>query len=148
MPLPPPENQEGHYDGLPPSCLIFWILRMQTPSIPGQQYEATCTPSVALCCRFVASPYRITFHPNDNAYDAEQILSGKIPYHYYSRDVQIIAAIFRGETPARPDDPRITDHRWGIIQRCWSPFRIVVERPSSEEIVAFLTDDLVGSSPP
>ena len=73
---------------------------------------------------------------------AEQILSGKVPYHHYSRDAQIIATLFRGETPARPDDPRITDRRWNFMQRCWSSFRDIVQRPSSEEIVAFSTDDL------
>ncbi|KAF8550643.1 kinase-like protein [Imleria badia] len=62
-----------------------------------------------------------------------QILSGKIPYHYYSRDMQIIAAISRGVTPTRPDNPHVTDRRWGFIQRCWSPFRVqnVVRRPST-----------------
>ncbi|KAN0080140.1 Protein kinase-like domain containing protein [Tylopilus felleus] len=71
-----------------------------------------------------------------------QILSGKVPYHHYSRDAQIIATLFRGETPARPDDPRVTDRRWNFMQRCWSSFRDIVQRPSSEEIVAFSTDDL------
>ena len=68
MPPPPPENREGHYDGQLPSCLIFWILRMRRYSIPDQQHEATYTPSVALCYRFVASPYCIIFHSNDNAF--------------------------------------------------------------------------------
>ena len=58
------------------------------------------------------SPYCNTFHTNDDTYDAEQILSGKIPYHHYPRDAQVIGAIFRGETPPRPDDPRVTDCRW------------------------------------
>ncbi|KAF8548432.1 kinase-like protein [Imleria badia] len=71
-----------------------------------------------------------------------QILSGKVPYHYYSRDMQIVAAIFKGETTTRPDNPRVTDNRWGFIQRCWSSFRNVVQRPSSEEVVAFSTDEL------
>ena len=137
LPPPPPENREGHYDGLPPSYSIFWILRMRILGIPDQQYEATYTRSVASCCRFVTPSYRITFHTHDNACDAGQILTCKVPYHYYSRDMQIVAAIFRGETPTRPDDPRVTDNRWGFIQRCWSPFRIIVHRPSSEEIVAF-----------
>ena len=146
MPQPPPENREGHYDGRPPSCLVFWIMRKRRLSISDQQYEATYTPLVALCCRFVASPYCITFHTLDNACDAEQILSGKVPYHYYSHDMRVLGAIFSRETPVRPNDPRITDRRWGFIQRCWSPFKIIVQRPSSEEIVAFSTDDLVGNS--
>ena len=112
-----------------------------------QQYGVTYTPLVALCCRFVVSPYCITFHTNDNTCDAEQILSGKIPYHHYSRDSQVIGAIFRGETPTRSDDPHVTDCRWEFIRRCWSPYRIIVQRPSSEEIVAFSTDDLVRNSP-
>ena len=61
--------------------------------------------------------------------------------------MRILGAIFRGETPARPNDPRVTDHQWGFIRQCWSPFRIIVQRPSSEEIVAFSTDDLAGNSP-
>ena len=85
-------------------------------------------------CGVVVSHY---FSHSDNACYAEQILSGKVPYHYYSRDMQIVAAIFRGETPARPDDPRVTDRRWGFIQRCWS-----IQRPSSDEIVEFSTWEL------
>ena len=142
LPPPPPENREGHYDGQPPSYLIFWILRTRRLNMPDQQYEATYTPSVALCCRFVASPYHITFHTHDNACDSEQILTGKVPYHYYFRDMQIVAAIFGGETPARPDDPRVTDRRWRFIQRCWSHSKIIVHRPSSEEIVAYSTREL------
>ena len=83
---------------------------------------------------------------HNNACDPEQVLSGKVPYHYYSRDMQVIAAIFRGETPTRPDNPRVTDPRWEVIQRCWSPFRNVVQRPCSEDIVAFSTDDLARHS--
>jgi len=72
-----------------------------------------------------------------------QILSGKIPYHYYPRDVQVVKAISKGETSQWPIDSRVTEPRWIFIQRCWSPFSMVYRRPSSDEIVAFSKDDLV-----
>lgn len=88
----------------------------------------------------------ISHHTADDTCDAEQIMSGKVPYHYYCREGQIIAAIFRGETPTRPDIPHVTDHRWEFIRRCWSPFKSVARRPSSDESVAFASDDFVENS--
>ncbi|KAH0833897.1 kinase-like domain-containing protein [Lanmaoa asiatica] len=67
----------------------------------------------------IALPFTLMTH----TCDSEQILSGKVPYYYYLRDVQVVAAIVRGETPTQPDDPRVTENRWRFIQRCWSPVR-------------------------
>lgn len=140
MPPLPLENREGHCDGQLPSCSILWITEMRRLSTPDQQRRAMYTPLVVLCSRFVALLSRII--SIDTCY-VKQILSGKVPYHYYSRDIQIVAAIFKGETPTRPDNPHVTDHRWEFIQRCWVSIKNVVLRPSGEEIVAFSTDELL-----
>ncbi|KAF8129314.1 kinase-like domain-containing protein [Boletus edulis] len=49
-----------------------------------------------------------------------QILSGKVPYHYYMREMQVMHAISRGMTPTRPSSLLVTERRWMFIQRCWS----------------------------
>ncbi|KAF9230860.1 kinase-like protein, partial [Melanogaster broomeanus] len=49
-----------------------------------------------------------------------QVLTGKIPYHYYLADPPVVLAISRGENPRRPDLTEITDRRWAFIQKCWS----------------------------
>ena len=132
---PRSENGAKHYDGQLPSCLILRMIQIQDPL-----YRAIYTPLAALCYRFVASSFALFTYPRQ----PEQILSGKVPYHYYSRNVQIVLALCRGQTPMRPDDPSVTDRRWMFIQRCWSPFSEVMRRPSSEEIVAFARDDFFG----
>lgn len=71
---------------------------------------------------------------------AEQVLSGKIPYHYHERGEDIMSAISRRETPTRPDDRRLSDDRWMFIQECWSSISNL--RPSSMEIVEFAKHDL------
>ncbi|KAF9231038.1 hypothetical protein BU15DRAFT_56627 [Melanogaster broomeanus] len=48
-----------------------------------------------------------------------QVLTGKIPYHYYLIDPLVILAISQGEDPRRPDLAVITDRRWAFIERCW-----------------------------
>ncbi|KAN0078319.1 Protein kinase-like domain containing protein [Tylopilus felleus] len=70
----------------------------------------------------------------------QQVLSGKIPYHYYERGEDIMSAISRRETPTRPDDRRLSDDRWMFIQECWSSISNL--RPSSMEIVEFAKHDL------
>ncbi|KAG6375772.1 kinase-like domain-containing protein [Boletus reticuloceps] len=72
-----------------------------------------------------------------------QILSGQVPYHYYKHDGQVVLAISKGKMPRCPSSELVTERRWTFIQRCWSTVDIVRSRPSSEEIVAFIDQELV-----
>ncbi|KIJ06513.1 hypothetical protein PAXINDRAFT_103334 [Paxillus involutus ATCC 200175] len=49
------------------------------------------------------------------------ILTGKMPYHYYPREGQVVRALSRGEIPKRPNAVLVTDHQWAFIQWCWAP---------------------------
>ncbi|KAF9245404.1 kinase-like domain-containing protein, partial [Melanogaster broomeanus] len=72
-----------------------------------------------------------------------QVLTGKVPYHYYPADAPVVLAISRGENPQRPGLATITDHRWAFIQKCWSTVDEGQSRPSDEEVVEFMRDELV-----
>ncbi|KIJ10300.1 hypothetical protein PAXINDRAFT_52882, partial [Paxillus involutus ATCC 200175] len=48
-----------------------------------------------------------------------QILTGKVPYHYCTREVQVMHAISRGVIPQRPGRELVTDRQWLFLQRCW-----------------------------
>ncbi|KIK92331.1 hypothetical protein PAXRUDRAFT_147561, partial [Paxillus rubicundulus Ve08.2h10] len=69
-----------------------------------------------------------------------QVLSGKVPYHYYWREAQVVHAVSRGETPKRPGGELVTDARWTFIERCWASAE---SRPPDEEIVEFARHELV-----
>ena len=95
----------------------------------------------ASCCRYVTRVYIFIMnwpmvHWND------KILSGNVPYHYLSRDEQVVVAIVQGKPPKRPDEVAVTDHRRKLIEWCWSPAKGAKPRPSSDEIVEFTEDDL------
>ena len=77
-----------------------------------------------------------------------QILSGKLPYHYYTREAQVVHAVSRGMTPRQPKSAMVTERRWMFIRRCWSTVGVVRSRPSSEEIVEFTEEELANASAP
>ncbi|KAG9317971.1 kinase-like domain-containing protein [Chiua virens] len=71
-----------------------------------------------------------------------QVLTGKIPYHYYKNDAQVLIALSRGLRPARPEEPNIDDVHWEFMQRCWanqSKWSSKNARPSIEDVVGFLS---------
>ncbi|KIK96686.1 hypothetical protein PAXRUDRAFT_289880 [Paxillus rubicundulus Ve08.2h10] len=72
-----------------------------------------------------------------------QILTGKMPYHYYPRDAQVLHAISKGEIPKRPNSALVTDDRWTFLEQCWFPIDVGQSRPSDEEIVEFTRNELV-----
>ncbi|KAF9228982.1 WD40 repeat-like protein [Gyrodon lividus] len=72
-----------------------------------------------------------------------QVLTGKIPYHYYPRDERVLLALSQGETPTRPSQALVTDGRWTFIQRCWTSVDAGQSRPSGEEIAEFTRNELV-----
>lgn len=71
-----------------------------------------------------------------------QLLSGKVPYYYYTYEMRVVHAIARGITPVRPSNTLVTEHRWAFIQRCWSTVDITRSRPTSDEIVAFTKNEI------
>jgi len=66
-----------------------------------------------------------------------QVLSGKVPYHYFHRDTQVFFAISTGAKPVRPDGSCINDTQWGIIQRCWLSAE---QRPSVETLHTLINE--------
>ncbi|KIJ10290.1 hypothetical protein PAXINDRAFT_86264, partial [Paxillus involutus ATCC 200175] len=73
-----------------------------------------------------------------------QILTGKVPYHYCTREGQVMHAISKGEIPKRPRQELVTDRQWSFMQRCWMPLGADEPRPGDEEIVEFVRQELVN----
>ncbi|KIJ06835.1 hypothetical protein PAXINDRAFT_91426, partial [Paxillus involutus ATCC 200175] len=71
-----------------------------------------------------------------------QILTGKIPYHYYPREERVLFALSQGEIPKRPSRTLVTDHQWSFMQWCWNPVDATGCRPSDEEVVEFTRNEL------
>ncbi|KAF9235060.1 kinase-like domain-containing protein, partial [Melanogaster broomeanus] len=82
----------------------------------------------------------------------QQVLTGKVPYYYYTREAQVVHAIARGDIPKRPQATSsgalVTDRRWAFMQRCWSSVDAGRHRPSNEEIVEFTRCELVEAVSP
>ncbi|KIJ12138.1 hypothetical protein PAXINDRAFT_137271 [Paxillus involutus ATCC 200175] len=72
-----------------------------------------------------------------------QVLTGKIPYHYYVREPQVLSAISKGMIPKRPGRELVTDRQWAFMQRCWMPVDGDESRPDDDEIVEFSGQELV-----
>ncbi|KAF8840944.1 WD40 repeat-like protein [Paxillus ammoniavirescens] len=73
-----------------------------------------------------------------------QVLTGKIPYHYYISEGKVMSAILQGIIPMRPNPPLVTDRQWKFMQRCWMPIDVGEPRPSADEIVEFAREELVA----
>ncbi|KAF8840950.1 kinase-like protein [Paxillus ammoniavirescens] len=73
-----------------------------------------------------------------------QVLTGKVPYHYYTRAPQVLSAILQGTIPMCPDPPVVTNSQWRFMQRCWMPVNAIESRPRADEIVAFARQELVA----
>ncbi|KIJ11882.1 hypothetical protein PAXINDRAFT_101466 [Paxillus involutus ATCC 200175] len=72
-----------------------------------------------------------------------QVLTGKVPYHYYIRDAQVLSAVSKGFIPQRPNRALVTDRQWTFMQRCWMPVGVGEPRPHDDEIVEFIKQELV-----
>ncbi|KIJ10915.1 hypothetical protein PAXINDRAFT_101856 [Paxillus involutus ATCC 200175] len=71
-----------------------------------------------------------------------QVLTGKIPYHYYPREDRVWFALSQGEIPKRPSRTLVTDDQWSFMQWCWNPFDATHSRPSDDDIVEFTRNEL------
>ena len=137
-------THEAPYAGRPPSCLISKYLRTawkRNRHASRPRHRVTCIRLEGSCCR---SGPPVFYAPHDLMH-VGQILSGKVPYHYYTREAQVVHAVSRGMTPRRPSSVLVTERRWMFIRRCWSTVDIAQSRPSSEEIVAFTRGELVDA---
>ncbi|KAG2147392.1 kinase-like protein, partial [Suillus bovinus] len=65
-----------------------------------------------------------------------QVLSGKVPYYYIKQQTQIVVMVVGGKKPRRPEEPKIAEEHWSMIERCWSPFNA---RPTIEYLLRFIT---------
>ncbi|KAF8834509.1 WD40 repeat-like protein [Paxillus ammoniavirescens] len=73
-----------------------------------------------------------------------QVLTGKVPYHYYVSEGKVLSAILQGIIPMRPNPPVVTDSQWRFMQRCWMPVDAIESRPRADELVAFARQELVA----
>ncbi|KIJ06109.1 hypothetical protein PAXINDRAFT_140859 [Paxillus involutus ATCC 200175] len=71
-----------------------------------------------------------------------QILTGKVPYHYFTREAQVVHAMSRGVNPKRPSQELVTDSQWTFIERCWTPVNADQSRPGDQEILEFAKQEL------
>ncbi|KAF8834608.1 WD40 repeat-like protein [Paxillus ammoniavirescens] len=71
-----------------------------------------------------------------------QVLTGKIPFHYYPREPQVLSAISRAMIPKRPSRTLVTDRQWTFMQRCWMLVDGDESRPGDDEIVEFSRQEL------
>ncbi|KAG2144101.1 uncharacterized protein EDB93DRAFT_543464 [Suillus bovinus] len=67
-----------------------------------------------------------------------QVLEGKVPYHYISNQLTILAFILRGTTPKKPPTDVVGDSEWNFIQSCW--LKDMERRPSDEDILSFVDE--------
>lgn len=70
-----------------------------------------------------------------------QVLSGKVPYYYIKQQMQIIVMVVNGKRPRRPEEPKIADEHWSMIECCWSPSNV---RPSSDDVLKFVLAQRMG----
>jgi hypothetical protein len=54
----------------------------------------------------------------------------------------IIIKVADGGTPQRPANSQISDAHWQLIEQCFSPLGATPSRPSTDEILAFLRNEL------
>ncbi|KAG2339247.1 kinase-like protein, partial [Suillus weaverae] len=66
-----------------------------------------------------------------------QVLSGKIPYHYFQRDTQVFFAISTGVKPLHPDSSCVNEAQWSVIQQCWLAPQ---QRPTTEKLHSLVNE--------
>lgn len=71
--------------------------------------------------------------------NAKKTLLADDPYNYYIFTQPDLA--YLAFTSSRPNNLRVTDHRWSFIQQCRSGVNL---HPSSGEIVEFTRDEIAA----
>lgn len=54
------------------------------------------------------------------AIDQAQTFTGRRPYHYLHREVQVLLELQNGNKPRRPTESCVTDWIWEKINQCWA----------------------------
>ncbi|KAG2053181.1 kinase-like protein, partial [Suillus hirtellus] len=65
-----------------------------------------------------------------------QVFTGKVPYSEFRSDHQVTVQILRGQKPAQPVTPSITDAIWVFMQECW--LDKLEEQPSANKVLTFM----------
>ncbi|KAJ8579904.1 kinase-like protein, partial [Rhizopogon salebrosus TDB-379] len=68
------------------------------------------------------------------------VLTGKIPYYYFSYEPAIIGIIYSSVKPERARYILVPDKHWEFIEECWSTD--IQHRPSIERVVQMVRDEL------
>ncbi|KIJ10899.1 hypothetical protein PAXINDRAFT_172003 [Paxillus involutus ATCC 200175] len=71
-----------------------------------------------------------------------QVCSGEVPYARLTNDAQVLLALSKGPKPSRPQTAWMNDRVWNFIQRCWSAAELGAKRPSAEEALDFIQEEL------
>ncbi|KAF8842576.1 kinase-like protein [Paxillus ammoniavirescens] len=71
-----------------------------------------------------------------------QVCSGEVPYANIRRDTDVVLALYDGVTPSRPTTQWMNDRMWVFIQRCWSIEEKGAKRPSAEEALNFIQEEI------
>ncbi|KIJ10912.1 hypothetical protein PAXINDRAFT_16134 [Paxillus involutus ATCC 200175] len=71
-----------------------------------------------------------------------QVCSGEVPYVHLQSDAQVLLALPTGAKPPRPQTACMNDRIWDFIQRCWLTEELGAERPSAEEALHFIEEEL------
>jgi serine/threonine protein kinase len=66
-----------------------------------------------------------------NPHTFHQVLSGRVPYHYFS-EIEVLQAASNGILPRCPSEPWVKEIHWKFIWRCWD--LLPSARPRVEEV--------------
>jgi len=70
-----------------------------------------------------------------------EILTGETPFEEW-HDCSVLLKLQRGERPARPENNKVSDSLWKLIEDCWA--HNPLNRPHAQEIVFRLSQGLEG----
>jgi len=68
-----------------------------------------------------------------------EILTGETPFEEW-HDCSVLLKLQRGERPARPENNKVSDSLWKLIDDCWA--RNPLSRPHTQDIVLRLSQGL------
>ncbi|KIJ10898.1 hypothetical protein PAXINDRAFT_16120 [Paxillus involutus ATCC 200175] len=76
-----------------------------------------------------------------------QVCSGDVPYARLTNDAQVLLALSTGAKPSRPQTAWMNGRIWDFIQKCWATGELGAQRPSAEEALNFIQEELSLISP-